>query len=136
MGDPRPLFGLFSVFPNKHQCNFYNKLMWIFLSSKWCWDLNPQPSERESHPITTRPGLHYSKTLFMTLLLVTLNVGAKITLKSLKPQSNSLVIRALKILRRPLLTNGRMALVLKLISLKFASTFRIKLWEKNQRNKL
>ena len=26
-------------------------------SSIRCWDLNPQPSERESPPITTRPGL-------------------------------------------------------------------------------
>ena len=26
-------------------------------SSKRCWDSNPGPSEHESHPITTRPGL-------------------------------------------------------------------------------
>ena len=26
-------------------------------SSKRCWDSNPRPSEHESHPITTRPGL-------------------------------------------------------------------------------
>ena len=26
-------------------------------SSKWCWDSNPRPSERESLPITTRLGL-------------------------------------------------------------------------------
>ena len=26
-------------------------------SSKWCWDLNPQPSDCKSHPITSRPGL-------------------------------------------------------------------------------
>ena len=26
-------------------------------SSIWCWDSNPQPSEHESHPITTRPRL-------------------------------------------------------------------------------
>ena len=28
-----------------------------FPSSIWCWDSNSQPSERESPPITTRPGL-------------------------------------------------------------------------------
>ena len=29
-------------------------------SSISCWDLNPQPSEHESRPITTRPGpAHY-----------------------------------------------------------------------------
>ena len=22
-----------------------------------CWDVNPQPTDYESHPITTRPGL-------------------------------------------------------------------------------
>ena len=27
-----------------------------YLSSKWCWNLNSQPSEHESPPITTRPG--------------------------------------------------------------------------------
>ena len=27
------------------------------LSSIWCWDANPGPSEHESYHITTRPGL-------------------------------------------------------------------------------
>ena len=30
-------------------------------SNKRCWNLNPQPSEHESPPITTRPGLPSKK---------------------------------------------------------------------------
>ena len=58
MGQPRPLFRLFSVFSNKHY-KFYNKYMWKNVHP--CRDSNPRPSERESLPITTRPGLppHY-----------------------------------------------------------------------------
>ena len=38
--------------------NFYNKYMWKkYPSSIRCWDSNPRPSEPESPPITTRPGL-------------------------------------------------------------------------------
>ena len=57
MGQPRPLFHLFSVFSNKH----YKFLQQIHLkkcpSSLQCRDLNSQPLERESPLITTRPGL-------------------------------------------------------------------------------
>ena len=35
-------------------------------SSIWCWDLNPQPSEHESPPRTTRPGLPHN--LIISLL--------------------------------------------------------------------
>ena len=58
IGQPRPLFRLFSVFSNK-QYNSYNKSMWKMScpSSIRRQDLNPQPSERESPPIITRPGL-------------------------------------------------------------------------------
>ena len=46
------------VFSNKHY-NFYIKYMWkkFCPSSIWCRDSNPQPSEHESPPITTRPRL-------------------------------------------------------------------------------
>ena len=54
MGQLRPLFRLFSVFPNK-QDNFYNKFVKKCPSSIRCRDLNPRPSGRESLPITTRP---------------------------------------------------------------------------------
>ena len=58
MGQPRPLFRSFSVFSNKHHYNFYNKYIWKKCpSSIRCWDSNPRPSERESLPFTTRPGL-------------------------------------------------------------------------------
>ena len=57
MGQPRPLFRLFSVFSNKH----YKFLQQIYVkkcpSSIRCRDSNPRPLERESPPITTRPGL-------------------------------------------------------------------------------
>ena len=54
-GQPRPLFCLFLVFSTKHHYNFYNKYMWKKCpSSIRCRDLNPQPLERESLPITNR----------------------------------------------------------------------------------
>ena len=57
MGQPRPLFRLFSVFSNKH----YTFLQQIYVkkipSSIWCRDSNPRPLEHVSPPITTRPGL-------------------------------------------------------------------------------
>ena len=57
VGQSRPLFHLFSVF-FKQTLQF---LQQIYVkkcpSSILCRDSNPQPSERESLPITTRPGL-------------------------------------------------------------------------------
>ena len=64
MGQPRPLFGLFSVFSSKH----YNFLQQIYVkkcpSSIRCRDSNPRPSECESLPITTRPGLPPNNIIF------------------------------------------------------------------------
>ena len=63
-------FRLFLVFSNKQHYNFYNKYMWKKCpSSIRCQDSNPRPSERESLPITTRPGLppmrrHFKYRLF------------------------------------------------------------------------
>ena len=58
MGQTRPLFRLFLVFSNK-QYIFYTKSMLKMScpSSIRRWDSNPRPLERESPPITTRPGL-------------------------------------------------------------------------------
>ena len=56
MGQPRPLFGLFSVFSNK-QYNFTTNICEKCPSSIRCRDSNPRPLERESLSITTRPGL-------------------------------------------------------------------------------
>ena len=48
---------IFGLFQTKYT-NFYNQSMWKRSSSIRCWDLNPQRSNCESHPITTRrPGL-------------------------------------------------------------------------------
>ena len=56
MDQLRPLFCLFLVFSNK-QYNFSTNQCEKCPSSIWRWDLNPQPFEHESSPITTRPGL-------------------------------------------------------------------------------
>ena len=56
MGQPRPLFCLFSVFAYK-QYNVTTNICEKCPSSIRCRDSNPRPSERESLPITTRPGL-------------------------------------------------------------------------------
>ena len=67
MGQPQPLFRLFSVFSNKH----YNFLQQIYVkkcpSSLRCRDSNPRPSEHESPPITTRPGLPPSAILVYSI---------------------------------------------------------------------
>ena len=56
MDRPRSLFNLFSSFQTHitilQQINVKN-----YPSSIWCRDSNSQPSEHESPPITTRPGL-------------------------------------------------------------------------------
>ena len=57
MGQPRPLFRLFSVFSTNtifttNQCEKMSRP-----SSIWRRDPHPQPLEHESSHITTRPGL-------------------------------------------------------------------------------
>ena len=58
MGQPRPLFNLFSVFFKQTSLQFLQQ-MYVKKcpSSIRCRDSNPQPLECESFPITTRPGL-------------------------------------------------------------------------------
>ena len=58
MGQPRPIFHLFSVF-STNQNNFYSKSMWKMScpSILQCRDSNPQPLEHELSPITTWPAL-------------------------------------------------------------------------------
>ena len=65
MGQPRPLFLLFSVFSNKHHYNFTTNICEKCPSSIRCRDSNPRPSERESLPITTRPGLPPYNSFFI-----------------------------------------------------------------------
>ena len=64
-----PLFRLFSVFSNK-QYNFTTNICEKNPSSIWCQDSNPQPSERESLPITTRPGLPRGQLFPIDLMLL------------------------------------------------------------------
>ena len=57
MGQPQPLLSfIFGLFKPDFTI-FYNKYMWKCPSSIGCRDSNPQSSERESPPITTRPRL-------------------------------------------------------------------------------
>ena len=57
IGQPRPLFRLFSVLSNKHY-NFYNKQVCEKMSIQYTvLGFNPRPSEHKFPPITTRPGL-------------------------------------------------------------------------------
>ena len=76
----RPLFRLFSSFQTNITI-FTTNVCEKCPSSTWCWDLNPQPSDLESPPITTRPGRascilcrfvrsgHYTYTLMESLIL-------------------------------------------------------------------
>ena len=74
MGQPRPLlsfiFGLFK----QTSLQFYNKYMGKYPSSIWCRDSNPQPSEHESLPKTTRPGLPPKIVHCLTLPVVAPNL--------------------------------------------------------------
>ena len=56
MVHPRPLFHLFLSFPT-NITNFTTNKCEKCPSSRQSLDLNPQPLEHESFPITTRPGL-------------------------------------------------------------------------------
>ena len=53
MGHPRPLFGLFSDFPNKQFILGTQLVEKQCPSSILCWDSNWQPLEHASSPITT-----------------------------------------------------------------------------------
>ena len=59
MGQPRPLFRFYFW---SFQTNITKFLQQIYVkkcpSSKRCWDSNPQPSERESLPLTNCLPLH------------------------------------------------------------------------------
>ena len=58
MSHPRPLCHLFSVFFNQTSIQFLQQInVKKCPSSKQCWDSDSQPSDHESPPITTKPGL-------------------------------------------------------------------------------
>ena len=53
----RPLFFIFSVFLKTKITIFTTNQCEKCPYTLWCWDSNPRPSEHESPPITTRPGV-------------------------------------------------------------------------------
>ena len=65
---PAPFMFIFSLFKYTiqflQQINVKNVKMSKCPSSIWSWDSNPQPFEYESSPITTRPGLPPSMSVF------------------------------------------------------------------------
>ena len=63
MGQPQPLFHLFSSFQTNITILTTNKCEKCS-SSIWRWNSNSQPSDYESPPITTRPGLLPNVSLF------------------------------------------------------------------------
>ena len=79
------LFRLFSSFRTNITIVMTNKCE-KWLSSKWHWDSNPQPSEHDSHPITTRPGLPPVKNKLTRAFLLLLSIDKnKINTDGLPP---------------------------------------------------
>ena len=72
-------FSFIFVLSNKNY-NFYSKYMWKCPSSIWCWNSNPRPSEHESPPITTRPGLPPLNVLVFKLGCALFNKPIKLRL--------------------------------------------------------
>ena len=70
--------GLFFVYFQSFQTNitiFTTTICEKCPSSIWCWDSNPQPSEHESLPITTRPGLPPLQLLLGLIVFTYLSIG-------------------------------------------------------------
>ena len=57
MDHPKPLFCLFLSFQTNITIFKTKKCVNVHPVYLHCWDKNPQPSDHESPPITTRPGL-------------------------------------------------------------------------------
>ena len=72
MGHARPLFRLFLSFQTNNIIITANKCE-ICPSSIRRWDLNPQPLEHESPPLTIRPGL---PPIFAQVILLFLSRGS------------------------------------------------------------
>ena len=57
-------------------------------SSIWCWDLNPQPLEHESPPMSTRPG--FPPTISLCKVQTAIELSAKyVSNKSAKANARS-----------------------------------------------
>ena len=85
MGHPRPLFHLFSSFQTHITILTTTRCgKMLCPSSIWHRDLNPRPSEHESPPITTRPGLPPDLAVFygaVTLYFFSVNQWQILTFK-------------------------------------------------------
>ena len=68
IGQPRPLFVYFQSFQTNIITIFTTNICEKCPSSIRCRDSNPRPSERESLPITTRPGLPPIRKIVCTLI--------------------------------------------------------------------
>ena len=73
MGHPRPLFVYFQSFHANINTIVQQMKVKKCPSSKQHWDSNPRPSECESPPITTRPGLPTDSYLHFPLHSTTLS---------------------------------------------------------------
>ena len=69
MGQPRPLFHLFSSLQTHITILTTNKCE-KYPSSIWCWDSNSRPSDDESTHITTRAGLSPKRGLSYSLSVI------------------------------------------------------------------
>ena len=67
MGQPRPLFDLFTSFKHITICAT-NRYVKKCPSSIWCKDTNSRPLKHESPPIATRPGLSPKVCLWHLIL--------------------------------------------------------------------
>ena len=80
LNGPTPAsFCLFSIFSNK-QYNFTTNICEKCPCSIRCRDSNPQPSEHESLPITTRPGLPSNKKDFLASIVLCTQISVFVTL--------------------------------------------------------
>ena len=73
MGNPRPCFRIFGLFQTNINTIFTTNQCEKCPSSLGCWNLNPRPSDWESHPITTIPGLPPILSINSYYMLSTLN---------------------------------------------------------------
>ena len=82
-------FVCFRSFQSNIITNFTTNICEKCASSIWCWDSNSRPSERESLPITTRPGLPPKSVNFLASTSYRIRTSAEFNW-SLPSRQNSL----------------------------------------------
>ena len=84
----RPVFRLFSVFL-KQILQLLQQINVRETSRMRCWDLNPLNFGRDSHPITTRPGLYYPRNALTPTWTRRRDILGIVTVsKSRRPENN------------------------------------------------